>query len=81
MSKYGIIIVILFGRLERAPTFLVPIINSPLLTTAGDLFAQNLCTMPELQLDQFIKKEIVRFSTDLFTEFVKNLSNLVSMIE
>jgi hypothetical protein len=61
----------LFSRLERDPTFLVPI-NPPFADTAGSLCVQKLCNLPELQLDQIIKKKISNFSTDLFTEIVEN---------
>jgi hypothetical protein len=48
MSKYGIIFIVLFCRLERAPTFLVHIINPPFAETAGILCAKKLCSQPEL---------------------------------
>ena len=34
---------ILFGRLERIPTFLVPIINPLLLTSAGTFIPVTFC--------------------------------------
>jgi len=65
----------LYGRLERVHAFLVPT-NPLLLTAAGILHAQNLCNMPELQSDQYIKREIFPFSTNLFTEIVKKIISL-----
>ncbi len=41
MSKYGIINMTLFCRLERAPTFLVPIINPPFADISPHFFYKD----------------------------------------
>jgi hypothetical protein len=55
---------------RELPPFWFP--STPLLlTTAGSLYAQKLCKMPERYLVQSFNKEIFRISTDIFTEVVE----------